>query len=38
MKHLLTNAPVLKIADPNKDLLVCVDAWKEGLRGVLKQE
>jgi hypothetical protein len=26
MKYLLTNAPVLKIADPNKDFLVCIDA------------
>jgi hypothetical protein len=38
LKHLLTHAPVLKIADPNKEFLVCIDACKEGLRGVLMQE
>jgi hypothetical protein len=38
MKHLLTHAPMLKIVDPNKDLLVCTDACKEGLGGVLMQE
>jgi hypothetical protein len=38
LKYLLTNAPVLKIADPNKDFLVCTDACKEGLGGVLMQE
>jgi hypothetical protein len=37
MKCLLTNAPVLNIAEPNKDFLVCIDACKEGLRGVLMQ-
>ena len=29
---------MLKIADPNNDFLVCTDACKEGLRGVLMQE
>jgi hypothetical protein len=29
---------VLNIADPNKEYLVCTDAYKEGLRGVLMQE
>jgi hypothetical protein len=38
LKHLLTNAPVLKIADPEKYFLVCTDACKEGLGGVLMQE
>jgi hypothetical protein len=38
MKYLLTNAPVLKIADPNKDFLFCTYAYKEGLGGVLMQE
>jgi hypothetical protein len=38
LKYLLTNAHVLKIADPNKDFLVCTDACKEGLGGVLMQE
>jgi hypothetical protein len=35
---LLTNAPILKIADPNKDYVVFTDVCKEGLRGVLSQE
>eukprot|EP00253_Pinus_taeda_P001689 PITA_01689 len=38
LKHLLTTAPVLSIADPNKDYVVCTDASKEGLGGVLMQE
>jgi hypothetical protein len=38
LKHLLTHAPVLKIADPEADFLVCTDACKEGLGGVLMQE
>jgi hypothetical protein len=38
LKHLLTNAHVLKIAYPNKDFLLCKDAWKEGIGGVLMQE
>jgi hypothetical protein len=28
---------VLKIVDPEDDFLVCTDAYKEGLRGVLMQ-
>jgi hypothetical protein len=35
---LLTSAPILKIADPNMDFVVCTDACKEGLGGVLSQE
>eukprot|EP00253_Pinus_taeda_P031774 PITA_31774 len=38
LKHLLTMAPILSIADPNKDYVVCTDASKEGLGGVLMQE
>jgi hypothetical protein len=38
LKYLLTHAPMLKIADPDNDFLVCTDACKEGLRGVLMQE
>jgi hypothetical protein len=30
LKHLLTNAPILKIVDPTKDFTVCTDACKEG--------
>jgi hypothetical protein len=37
-KHLLSNTPILKIADLEKDFLVCIDACKEGLNGVLMQE
>jgi hypothetical protein len=28
----------MKIADPNKEFLVCTNACKEGIRGVLMQE
>eukprot|EP00253_Pinus_taeda_P006262 PITA_06262 len=38
LKHLLTTAPILSIVDPNKDYVVCTDASKEGLGGVLMQE
>jgi hypothetical protein len=37
LKHLLTHAPVLKIVDPEADFLVCTDAYKEGLGGVIMQ-
>ena len=32
---MLTNAPILRIADPNEYFVVCTDACKEGLGGVL---
>jgi hypothetical protein len=38
MKELLTLAPILKVADPDKDFTVCVDTSKEGLGRVLTQE
>jgi hypothetical protein len=38
LKYLLTHAPMLKIADLEVDFLVCTDACKEGLGGVLMQE
>jgi hypothetical protein len=38
LKQLLTSAPILKIANPNKDYIVCTDACKEGLGGVLSQQ
>jgi hypothetical protein len=38
LKELLTSAPILKVADPDKDFTVCVDASKEELDGVLTQE
>jgi hypothetical protein len=37
LKHLLTNALILRIADPNENFMVCTDACKEGLGGVLSQ-
>jgi len=38
LKRLLTSAPILSIADPNKDYVVCTDASREGVDGVLMQE
>ena len=37
LKELLTSAPVLNIVDPNESFVVCTDACKEGLGGVLMQ-
>jgi hypothetical protein len=37
LKELLTSAPILKIVDPNEDFVVCTNACKEGLGGVLTQ-
>jgi hypothetical protein len=37
LKELLTSAPVLNIVDPNESLVVCTDACKEGIGGVLTQ-
>jgi hypothetical protein len=37
LKELLTSAPVLNIADPNEIFVVCTDACKEGLGGVLRK-
>lgn len=38
LKHLLTTARILSIADPSKDFVVCTDASKEGVGVVLMQE
>ena len=38
LKLKLTIAPILKIADPDKEFIVCTDACREGLGGVLLQE
>ena len=35
---LLTSTPILRIADPNKEFVVCTDACNDGLGGVLTQE
>ena len=37
LKQLLTSAPILRIADPNEDFIICTDACNEGLGGVLSQ-
>jgi hypothetical protein len=37
VKELLTSAPILNIIDPNEYFVVCIDACKEGLGGVLTQ-
>jgi hypothetical protein len=37
LKKLLTSAPILRIADPNEDFIVCIDDCKEGLGGCLSQ-
>jgi hypothetical protein len=38
IKELLTTTPILKVLDIVKELLVCTNASKEGLGGVLMQE
>jgi hypothetical protein len=37
LKQLLTSAPILKIGDSNEEFMVCTDACKEGLGGVLSR-
>jgi hypothetical protein len=38
LKELLTTAPILKVPDMDADFLVCTDASKEGLGGVLMRD
>ena len=38
LKYLLTSAPILKVANPKKDFVVCTDACVQGLGGVLMQD
>jgi hypothetical protein len=38
LKELLTTGPILKVPDMEADFLVCTDAFKEGLGGVLMQD
>ena len=38
LKYFLTSAPILKVADPEKDFVVCIDTCKQGLGGVLMQD
>jgi hypothetical protein len=35
LKELLTSAPILNIVDPNENFVVCIDACKERLGGVM---
>jgi hypothetical protein len=35
---MLTTSPILRVAEPNKEVIVCMDASKKGLGGVLTQE
>jgi hypothetical protein len=37
LKYVLTSDPILRIVDPNEDFIVCIDACKEGLGGILSQ-
>jgi hypothetical protein len=37
LKELFTSAPILKIDDPNESFVVCTDACKEGIGGILIQ-
>jgi hypothetical protein len=37
LKELLTSVPILNIVDPNEIFVVCIDACKEGIGGVLTQ-
>ena len=38
LKEVLTTTPILKVPDMDADFLVCTDASKEGLGGVLMQD
>ena len=38
LKELLTTAPVLQVADPNREFEVCADAFNEGVGAVLTQD
>ena len=38
LKLKLTTTPILKISYPNKEFVMCTDAYREGLGGVLLQE
>ena len=38
LKNLLTSAPVLKVADPEKDFVVSTNACGQGLGGVLMRD
>jgi hypothetical protein len=37
LKSLLTNAPILRIVNPDEDLIIYIYACKEGISGILSQ-
>jgi hypothetical protein len=37
LKSLLTSGPIFRIVDSDEDFVVCTDACKEGIGGVLSQ-
>jgi hypothetical protein len=37
LKELLTGAPILKVGDLDENFVVCIDACKEGIGGILTQ-
>ena len=37
LKQLLKSSPILRIANPDEDFIVCTDACNEGLGGILSQ-
>jgi hypothetical protein len=38
LKYILISVPILNIADPDENFVVCMDACKEGIGGVLGQK
>ena len=38
LKEILTNAPVLKMVDPEGNFVVCTNVCKKGIGGVLMQD
>jgi hypothetical protein len=38
LKYILISAPIFNIVYQDKDLVVCIDVYKEGLGGVLTQK
>jgi len=38
MKDMLASAPILNVADPDEDFVVCTDACKDGFGGVFSQK
>jgi hypothetical protein len=38
LKDILKSAPILKITNPDEDFVVCIDACKEGIGGLLSRK